>query len=103
VTLLTWGTYFALPVPERKMILLPTTSPFFLWNRVSEALGDHPGFVVVAGFKPEMLAPAELTVFTAASKRVREREAQEEFAEREAEAANAMQRAVGMRSIAMPR
>jgi hypothetical protein len=107
VVLLTWGTYFALPVPERKMILLPTTSPFFLWNRVSEALGDEPGFVAVAGFKPDMLAPAELTVFTAASKYAREREATrereagEERAEREA--ANAMQHAMGMHSIAMPR
>jgi hypothetical protein len=59
-----WGTYFALPEPERKMILLPTTSPFFTWNRISEALGDEPGFVAVAGFKPEMLAPAELKVLS---------------------------------------
>lgn len=107
--LLTWGTYFAMPVPERKMILLPTTSPFFLWNRVSEALGDEPGFVAVAGFKPDMLAPAELAAFTAGSKYAREREATrereagEERAEREAEAANAMQHAMGMHSIAMPR
>jgi hypothetical protein len=107
--LLTWGTYFALPVPERKMILLPTTSPFFLWNRVSEALGDEPGFVAVAGFKPDMLAPAELAAFTAGSKYAREREATrereagEERAEREVEAANAMQHAMGMHSIAMPR
>jgi hypothetical protein len=98
--LLTWGTYFAMPTPERKMILLPTTSPFFLWNRISEALGDHPGFVAVAGFKPDMLAPAELTVFTAASRRVREREAERVIAEREAEAA---QQVVSMQSIAMPR
>jgi hypothetical protein len=77
--LLVWGTYFALPEPARKMILLPTTSPFFLWNRISEALGDDPGFVAIAGFKPEMLAPAELTVLTAASNRVREREAAESY------------------------
>jgi hypothetical protein len=56
VTLLTWGGYFAMPEPERKMILLPTTSPFFLWNRISEALGDAPGFVAIAGFKPDMMA-----------------------------------------------
>ncbi len=73
--LLTWGVYFAMPEPERKMVLLPTTSPFFLWNRISEALGDEPGFVAVSGFKPDMLAPAELAVLTAASRRVREREA----------------------------
>jgi hypothetical protein len=69
------------------MILLPTTSPFFLWNRISEALGDEPGFVAVAGFKPDMLAPAELVAFTAGSKFAREREAGVERAEREAEAA----------------
>jgi hypothetical protein len=103
VALLTWGTYFAMPAPERKMILLPTTSPFFLWNRISEALGDEPGFVAIAGFKPEMLAPAELTVFTAASKRARARAADEEQAEREAETANAAQHAMSMHSIAMPR
>lgn len=59
-----WGTYFALPEPERKMILLPTTSPFFTWNRISEALGDEPGYVAVAGFKPHMLAAAELKVLS---------------------------------------
>ena len=80
--LATWGTYFALPEPERKMVLLPTTSPFFLWNRISEALGDEPGFVAVAGFKPDMLAPAELTMLKAGSQRMRERAAEdaEEFA-----------------------
>ncbi|HEY5214681.1 MAG TPA: hypothetical protein VIJ38_16820 [Acidobacteriaceae bacterium] len=102
--LLTWATYFAMPEPERKMILLPTTSPFFLWNRISEALGDEPGFVAIAGFKPEMLAPAELTVFTAASKRAQERKVEEEIAEREAEASNATaQQALSMHRIAMPR
>lgn len=62
-----WGTYFLLPEPESKMILLPTTSPFFTWNRISEALGDAPGYVAVAGFKPNMLAAAELKVLTSAS------------------------------------
>lgn len=62
-----WGTYFLLPEPERKMILLPTTSPFFTWNRISEALGDEPGYVAVAGFKPTMLAAAELKVLTSAA------------------------------------
>lgn len=64
VSICIWGTYFALPEPERKMILLPTTSPFFTWNRISEALGDEPGFVAVAGFKPSMLAAAELKVLS---------------------------------------
>jgi len=62
-----WATYFALPEPERKLILLPTTSPFFFWNRISEALGDAPGHVAIAGFRPEMLAPAEFQMLTAPS------------------------------------
>jgi hypothetical protein len=106
VTVLTWGTYFALPQPERKMILLPTTSPFFLWNRISEALGDAPGFVAIAGFKPDMMAPAELTAFTAGSKRAREREIEADRAaraERESEVALASQQAMGIHSIAMQR
>jgi hypothetical protein len=104
--LLTWATYFAMPEPERKMILLPTTSPFFLWNRISEALGDEPGFVAIAGFKPDMLAPAELAAFTAGSKRAREREIELERdlrAEREFEAAQSSQQTVGIHSIAMQR
>ena len=104
--LLTWGTYFAMPVPERKMILLPTTSPFFLWNRISEALGDEPGFVAIAGFKPDMLAPAELTAFTAGSRRAQERELERERAvrdEREAESASAAQQSLGIHQIAMQR
>jgi cbb3-type cytochrome oxidase subunit 3 len=68
VSICIWGVYFALPEPERKMILLPTTSPFFTWNRISEALGDEPGFVAVAGFKPSMLAAAELKVLSSTHK-----------------------------------
>jgi hypothetical protein len=60
-----WGTYFALPEPERKLVLLPTTSPFFFWNRISEALGDTPGHVAISGFRPDMLAVAEMQMFTA--------------------------------------
>jgi hypothetical protein len=63
-----WAAYFAMPEPKRGMVLLPTTSPYFLWNRISEALGDNPGHVAVAGFKPEMLHPTELMVLTAQSK-----------------------------------
>jgi hypothetical protein len=106
VTSLVWGTYFALPEPERKMILLPTTSPFFLWNRISEALGDAPGFVAIAGFKPDMMAPAELTAFTAGSRRARERELEAERDERdrrEAATAQTAQQAMGIHSIAMQR
>ncbi len=64
--LLIWGAYFALPEPQRRMILLPTTSPFFHWNRISEILGDAPGSVAVAGFTPDMLAPAEIDMLTMA-------------------------------------
>ena len=78
VALVTWATYFAMPEPQRKMVLLPTTSPYFLWNRISEALGDEPGFVAIAGFKPDMLAPAEMTMLTASNKRVKERNALEQ-------------------------
>lgn len=73
-TIVIWGAYFALPEPERKLILLPTTSPFFFWNRISEALGDDPGHVVVGGFTPEMLAKGELEVLTAASRFAKSRE-----------------------------
>jgi hypothetical protein len=73
VAISTWGIYFAIPEPERKMILLPTTSPFFHWNRISEALGDAPGHVAI-GFKPSMISPIEAKVMTAMSKAHRQRE-----------------------------
>lgn len=66
-SLVIWGVYFGAPEPARKMILLPTTSPFFFWNRISEILGDAPGHVAVAGFSPNMLAPAEIEMLTAAT------------------------------------
>ena len=62
-----WGVYFVMPEPERRMILLPTTSPFFLWNRISEILGDNPGKVAIAGFTPSMLAAGEIAMLTAAT------------------------------------
>jgi len=79
-----WGVYFAMPEPKRGMVLLPTTSPYFLWNRISEALGDNPGNVAVAGFKPEMLHPTELQVLTALSKVAQEKQ---RLADSQAEAA----------------
>jgi hypothetical protein len=81
--LLTWGTYFAMPEPERKMVLLPTTSPYFLWNSISEALGDQPGYVAVAGFKPDMLAPTEMAMLKVSSRRAAARAAKEQFAAEE--------------------
>ena len=68
ISVCVWGAYFVLPEPERQMILLPTTSPFFTWNRISEALGDEPGYVAIAGFKPQMLAAAELKVLSSTHK-----------------------------------
>jgi hypothetical protein len=68
-----WGTYFAMPEPARKMILLPTTSPFFFWNRISEALGDNPGHVALSGVKP---SPVEMKIMAEMGKKTREREMQ---------------------------
>lgn len=65
--LVVWGVYFALPEPERRMVLLPTTSPYFFWNKISEALGDAPGFVAVSGFTPDSMAPGELEAMLHAS------------------------------------
>jgi len=65
--LATWTTYFALPEPKRRIIVLPTTSPFLRWNQISQALGDAPGFVAVGGVPPELFAPAELEVMRRAS------------------------------------
>ena len=62
-----WTAYFALPEPKRRMIVLPTTSPFLRWNQISQALGDAPGFVAVGGVPPDLFAPAELEVMRRAS------------------------------------
>lgn len=67
VTLLMWSAYFAFPEPKRRIIVLPTTSPFLRWNQISMALGDDPGFVAVGGIPPELFAPAELEVMRRAS------------------------------------
>jgi hypothetical protein len=67
LTLLTWSAYFAFPEPKRRIIVLPTTSPFLRWNQISLALGDDPGFVAVGGIPPELFAPAELEIMRRAS------------------------------------
>jgi hypothetical protein len=67
VTLLLWSGYFAFPEPKRRIITLPTTSPFLRWNQISMALGDDPGYVAVGGIPPELFAPAELEVMRRAS------------------------------------
>ena len=66
-TLAIWIRYFAMPEPARRMILLPTTSPFLRWNQISEILGHNPGFVAVGGLPPGILAPAELEIMRRAS------------------------------------
>lgn len=71
LTLLTWSVYFALPEPKRRLITLPTTSPFLLWNQISEVLGDNPGHVAIAGIPPDMLAPAEIEIMRRASAKMR--------------------------------
>ncbi|MGD0796133.1 MAG: hypothetical protein ABR910_00285 [Acidobacteriaceae bacterium] len=65
--LATWTAYFAIPEPRRRLIVLPTTSPFLRWNQISQALGDDPGFVAVGGIPPDLFAPAELEVMRRAS------------------------------------
>ncbi len=70
LTLLTWSAYFAFPEPKRRIIVLPTTSPFLRWNQISLALGDDPGYVAVGGVPPELFAPAELEVMRRASSKM---------------------------------
>ncbi len=65
--LMIWLAYFALPEPKRRMIVLPTTSPFLRWNQISLALGDEPGYVAVGGVHPEIFAPAEVEIMRRAS------------------------------------
>jgi hypothetical protein len=67
VTLTVWAVYFAIPEPKRRMIVLPTTSPFFRWNQISLVLGDAPGFVAIGEVTTDMFAPAELEVMRRAS------------------------------------
>ena len=62
-----WSGYLAIPEPRRRMIILPTTSPFLRWNQISLALGDDPGFVAVGDITPDMFAPAEVEVMRRAS------------------------------------
>jgi hypothetical protein len=67
IALLAWSAYFAFPEPKRRIIVLPTTSPFLRWNQISMALGDDPGYVAIGGIPPDVFAPAELEVMRRAS------------------------------------
>ncbi|NYF78389.1 hypothetical protein [Granulicella arctica] len=67
LAILVWTAYFALPEAKRRIIVLPTTSPFLRWNQISQVLGDAPGFVAIGGIPPELFAPAELEIMRRAS------------------------------------
>lgn len=67
LALVVWTIYFLLPEPERRMIMVPTTSPFFHWNEISKALGAAPGFVAVGPVTLDNFAPAELEIMRRAS------------------------------------
>ena len=71
LSLCIWIGYFAIPEPKRRMIILPTTSPFLRWNQISAALGDDPGYVVVGDFTPDMFAPAEVEIMRRATLKMR--------------------------------
>ena len=66
-TVTVWTAYFTFPEPKRRLIVLPTTSPFLRWNQISLALGDEPGYVAVGGIAPELFAPAEIEIMKRAS------------------------------------
>ena len=67
MTLFIWTAYLATPEPRRRMIILPTTSPFLRWNQISLALGDEPGYVALGEITPDMFAPAEVEVMRRAA------------------------------------
>ena len=72
LTLLIWSVYFALPEKKQGIIMVPTTSPFLTWNRISEILGDKPGYVALGGVSPESFAPAEMEMMFRASAKMTE-------------------------------
>jgi hypothetical protein len=63
ISQLIWIWYFAVPEPQRKFLLLPTTSPFHQWNLVSERMGYDPGYVAIGGIAPDALSSSEREVF----------------------------------------
>lgn len=62
-----WIYYFAKPEPERKFVLLPTTSPFHYWNEISKRLDQEPGVVAIGGVNPAIFTGAEVEIFRRAS------------------------------------
>ena len=65
---LLWIAYFALPEQKRRLVLLPTTSPFHRWNQISLALGDSPGVVALGTVDYDAFAPSELEILRRASR-----------------------------------
>ena len=70
LTIAIWSVYFAFPEPKRRMIVLPTTSPFLRWNQISQVLNDEPGFVALGEVTMDMFAPAEIEVMRRASNKM---------------------------------
>lgn len=62
-----WSAYFAMPEPKRRMIILPTTSPFLRWNQIAEVLGDEPGYVALGEVTDDMFDPSEVEIMHRAS------------------------------------
>ncbi len=60
---LIWIWYFAVQEPQRRFVLLSTTSPFHQWNLAAERMGYDPGYVAIGGVPPSSLAEAERHIF----------------------------------------
>ena len=67
LSLCIWAVYFAMPDPKRRMIVLPTTSPFLRWNQISAVLGDAPGYVALGVVTQDMFDPAEVEIMRRAA------------------------------------
>jgi hypothetical protein len=80
VSQMIWIYYFLVPEVKRRFVLLPTTSPFHHWNRVSELLGHEPGYVAIGGVPPESFAAAEINIFKRASAQMKTLEDKEKVA-----------------------
>ena len=83
LTFVLWIVYFILPEPERKMILIPTTSPYHHWNEISLAMGDNPGVVAVGTVGTDIFHPAELEALQMASIRIGEQRKLEQLEKEE--------------------
>lgn len=62
VAAVTWCTYFAVPAPQEKFVMVPIASPLMRWNEVAAALGHPAGRVVYANGTEPFLPQAERMV-----------------------------------------